>query len=110
MNNPLDNTDLNLDPPGRGRIYGDITETIGNTPLVRLNDIAEKASAKAEVLVKLEFFNPMSSVKDRLAVAMIAAMEADGSIGPGSTIIDPLREIPASAWPLSAPPRATVVS
>jgi len=48
MSNPLDNTDLNLDPPGRGRIYGDITETIGNTPLVRLNDIAEKASAKAE--------------------------------------------------------------
>ena len=89
MSNPLDNTDLNLDPPGRGRIYGDITETIGNTPLVRLNNIAKNAGAKAEVLVKLEFFNPMSSVKDRLAVAMIAAMEADGSIGPGSTIVEP---------------------
>ncbi len=89
MSNPLDNTDLNLDPPGRGRVYGDITETIGNTPLVRLNNIAKNAGAKAEVLVKLEFFNPMSSVKDRLAVAMIAAMEADGSIGPGSTIVEP---------------------
>ncbi len=89
MSNPLDNTDLKLDPPGRGRIYGDITETIGNTPLVRLNNIAKNAGAKAEVLVKLEFFNPMSSVKDRLAVAMIAAMEADGSIGPGSTIVEP---------------------
>ena len=89
MNNPLDNTNLNLDPPGRGRIYGDITETVGNTPLVRLNNIAKNAGAKADILVKLEFFNPMSSVKDRLAVAMIAAMEADGSIGPGSVIVEP---------------------
>ena len=89
MTNPLENANLNLDPPGRGRIYGDITETIGNTPLVRLNAIAKNAGAKADVLVKLEFFNPMSSVKDRLAVAMIAAMEADGSIGPGSTIVEP---------------------
>ncbi len=89
MTNPLENANLNLDPPGRGRIYGDITETIGNTPLVRLNDIARNAGAKADVLVKLEFFNPMSSVKDRLAVAMIAAMEADGTIGPGSVIIEP---------------------
>ena len=89
MNNPLDNTKLNLDPPGRGRIYGDITETIGNTPLVRLNAIAKNAGAKADVLAKLEFFNPMSSVKDRLAVAMIASMEADGSVGPGSVIVEP---------------------
>ena len=89
MTNPLDNTNLNLDPPGRGRVYGNITETIGNTPLVRLNKIAKNAGAKADVLVKLEFFNPMSSVKDRLAVAMIAALEAAGTIGPGSTIVEP---------------------
>ena len=89
MANPLDNAELNLDPPGRGRIYGNITETIGNTPLVRLNNIARNAGAKADVLVKLEFFNPMSSVKDRLALAMIAAMEADGTIGPGSVIVEP---------------------
>ena len=89
MTNPLDNTNLNLDPPGRGRIYGNITETVGNTPLVRLNNIAKDAGAKAEVLVKCEFFNPMSSVKDRLAIAMIASMEADGTIGPGSVIVEP---------------------
>ncbi|MBL6953053.1 MAG: cysteine synthase A [Alphaproteobacteria bacterium] len=89
MTNPLDNTNLNLDPPGRGRVYGNITETIGNTPLVRLNKIARDAGAKADILVKLEFFNPMSSVKDRLAVAMIAALEAAGTIGPGSTIVEP---------------------
>ena len=52
-------------------IYNDITETIGNTPLVRLNRTAKKHGAVAEVLLKLEFFNPLSSVKDRIGVAMI---------------------------------------
>jgi cysteine synthase len=51
------------------RIYNDITETIGNTPLVRLNRTAEKYGAKTEILLKLEFFNPLSSVKDRIGVA-----------------------------------------
>ena len=53
------------------RIYDDITETIGNTPLVRLNRTARKHGVSAEVLLKLEFFNPLSSVKDRIGVAMV---------------------------------------
>jgi cysteine synthase A len=74
----------------RGRIYGDITETMGATPLVRLNRVPQAAGAKAEILAKLEFFNPMSSVKDRIGVAMIDAAEKAGKIKPGvSTIIEP---------------------
>jgi cysteine synthase A len=74
----------------RGRIYNDITETMGATPLVRLNRVPQAAGAKAEILAKLEFFNPMSSVKDRIGVAMIDAAEKAGKIKPGvSTIIEP---------------------
>lgn len=74
----------------RGRIYGDITETMGATPLVRLNRLPKAAGAKAEILAKLEFFNPMASVKDRIGVAMIDAAEKAGRIKPGvSTIIEP---------------------
>lgn len=74
---------------GRGKVYNDIVETIGDTPLVRLNKIAQDAGAKAEVLAKLEFFNPLSSVKDRLAVSMIEDAEAAGAIKPGDTIVEP---------------------
>ncbi len=70
-----------------GRIYDDITQTIGNTPLVRINRLA--AGLHAEVLAKLEWFNPLSSVKDRIGVAMIEAAERDGKIGPGGTIVEP---------------------
>lgn len=80
---------LTFDRPGRGRVYSSILETIGNTPLVRLGKIAEEANCQAEVLMKLEFFNPASSVKDRIAVAMLEAMEADGTVGPGSVIVEP---------------------
>ena len=74
----------------RGRIYNDITETMGATPLVRLNRVPQAGGAKAEILAKLEFFNPMSSVKDRIGVAMIDAAEKAGKIKPGiSTIIEP---------------------
>ena len=73
-----------LDAPGRGRIYASIAETIGNTPLVRIPRIAAAHGARAEVTLKLEFFNPLGSVKDRIGVSMIEAMEADGTIGPGS--------------------------
>ena len=69
-----------------GRIYNDITETIGNTPLVRIRNIID---SQATVLAKLESFNPMASVKDRIALAMIQAGEADGSIKPGAVIIEP---------------------
>src|SRR5689334_19516764 len=75
--------------PGRGRIYGSITETIGNTPLVHLNRLPKEQGIDAEILVKLEFFNPISSVKDRIGVSMIEALEAEGRIKPGGTLIEP---------------------
>jgi cysteine synthase A len=76
--------------PGRGRIYSSITETIGDTPIVRLDKIAKAKGVKANLLAKLEFFNPTSSVKDRIGVGMIAAMEAAGTIAPGrNTLVEP---------------------
>jgi cysteine synthase len=75
--------------PGRGRIYGSITDTIGDTPLVRLNRLPQMHGVKATILAKLEFFNPIGSVKDRIGVAMIDAMEAKGAIGPDTVIIEP---------------------
>ena len=76
--------------PGRGRIYNSITETIGDTPLVRLDKFAREKGIVANLLAKLEFFNPISSVKDRIGVAMIEALEAAGKIAPGkSTLIEP---------------------
>ncbi len=75
--------------PGRGRIYDSITQTIGDTPLVRLNRMAKEAGAVADVLLKLEFFNPMASVKDRIGVSMIEDLEAKGHIKPGTTLIEP---------------------
>lgn len=80
---------IELDPPGRGRIYNSIAETIGNTPLVRIPKLAESHGAKADITLKLEFFNPLGSVKDRIGLSMIEALEADGKIGPGSTIVEP---------------------
>ena len=76
-------------PAGRGRIYDSITETIGDTPLVKLNRIADERGVKATILAKLEFFNPIASVKDRIGVAMIEALEASGAIKPGATLIEP---------------------
>ncbi len=75
--------------PGRGRIFGSITETIGDTPLVRIAKLAADRGAKAEILAKLEFFNPLASVKDRIGVAMIEALEASGKLKPGGTLIEP---------------------
>jgi len=69
------------------RIYDDITKTIGNTPLVRINKMAQ--GLPGVVLAKLEFFNPLSSIKDRIAVAMIEAAERVGDLKPGGTIIEP---------------------
>ncbi|WJZ03552.1 cysteine synthase A [Corynebacterium freiburgense] len=68
------------------RIHANITETIGGTPLVRLNRLT--ADLPAEVLVKLEFFNPANSVKDRIGRAILDAAEADGSLQPGGTIVE----------------------
>jgi cysteine synthase A len=75
---------------GRGRVYDDITETIGHTPVVRLSRIKAEAKVKADILLKLEFFNPLSSVKDRIGVSMIDALEAQGRIKPGvTTLVEP---------------------
>lgn len=69
-----------------GHIYANVTETVGNTPLVRLNRITD--GADATVLVKLEFANPASSVKDRIGVSIIDAAEASGELKPGGTIVE----------------------
>jgi cysteine synthase A len=68
------------------RIYSDITEAFGNTPLVQLNRITE--GAQGRILAKLEFYNPSSSVKDRLGIAMVDAAEAAGALKPGGTIVE----------------------
>ncbi len=73
--------------PGRGRIYDSITQTIGDTPLVRLDRLAKEKGVKASLLAKLEFFNPIASVKDRIGVNMVAAMEATGRIAPGKSVL-----------------------
>src|SRR6516165_12323879 len=76
--------------PGRGRIFDSITDTIGDTPLVRLKKIAAEKGVKANLLAKLEFFNPIASVKDRIGVHMISVLEAAGKITPGkTTLIEP---------------------
>ncbi len=75
--------------PGRGRVYGSITDTIGDTPLVRIGRIAEARGVKAQLLAKLEFFNPIASVKDRIGVAMIDSLEQQGLIRQGTTLIEP---------------------
>ncbi len=78
------------DKPGRGRIYNSITETMGNTPLVRMARLPKEAGVKADILLKLEFFNPLASVKDRIGVAMIETLEREGKITPGkSTLVEP---------------------
>ena len=73
--------------PGRGRIYDSITQTIGDTPLVRLNRLTKERGVKATLLAKLEFFNPIASVKDRIGVSMIDALEASGRISPDKTVL-----------------------
>ena len=74
---------------GRGRVYDSITEAIGDTPLVRLHRLPEQHGVKATILAKLEFFNPAASVKDRIGVAMINAMEAAGVITRDTVLVEP---------------------
>lgn len=71
----------------RNRIYNDITQTIGATPLVRLHKLEQKYKLKAQILAKLEFFNPLASVKDRIALNMIEVAERDGKITAGKTLL-----------------------
>ncbi|MCB1783292.1 MAG: cysteine synthase A [Alphaproteobacteria bacterium] len=71
----------------RGRIYDSIVDTVGATPLVRVPRFSEKYALKGEILAKLEFFNPIASVKDRIGFAMIEAAEREGLITPGKTVL-----------------------
>src|ERR1700723_467508 len=73
--------------PGRGKVYASITDTIGDTPLVRIDRIGKEKGVVARLVAKLEFFNPISSVKDRIGVSMIDALEAQGKISPGRGVL-----------------------
>lgn len=77
------------DQPGRGRVYASIADTVGNTPLVELSRFAQAHGAKARILAKLEFFNPLASVKDRIGVAMIDALEAASKLGKDAVMVEP---------------------
>ena len=72
---------------GRGRVYASITDTIGDTPLVRIDRVAKEKGVVAHLLAKLEFFNPIASVKDRIGVSMIEDAERSGKIKPGKTLL-----------------------
>jgi cysteine synthase len=74
---------------GRGKVYDSFTDTIGDTPLIRLPRLSAELNPRGEVLAKLEFFNPIASVKDRIGVAMIEAMEQAGAAGPGTVLVEP---------------------
>ena len=82
---PLPTTDTAA--PFRGRIYGSVLETIGVTPMVRIPRLSAADALVADVAVKLEFFNPLGSVKDRIGLAMIDAAEAEGLIAPGRSVL-----------------------
>jgi cysteine synthase A len=73
----------------RGRVYDSIVDTIGATPLVRMRRLSQAHGAKADVLAKCEFFNPLASVKDRIGAAMIEAAEREGRLKPGNVIVEP---------------------
>ncbi len=73
----------------RGRIYGSILETVGSTPLIRAEKFANAHGIKADLLFKCEFFNPLASVKDRIGLNMVLAMEADGRLKPGGVLVEP---------------------
>lgn len=79
---------VTLDGP-RGRVYGSILETVGSTPLVRAEKFAKAESVGADLLFKLEFFNPLASVKDRIGLAMVLGLEAEGKLKPGGVLVEP---------------------
>ena len=82
-------TDTAAQPQFRGRIYDNIVDTIGATPLVKLSRLAADSDVKANILGKCEFFNPLSSVKDRIGFAMIEAAEESGALKEGGTLVEP---------------------
>jgi cysteine synthase len=75
--------------PGRGRVFASVTEAIGDTPIVQLQRLPQMHDVEANILVKLEFFNPAASVKDRIGVAMIDDMEQAGLVRPDSVLVEP---------------------
>ena len=79
---------VTLDGP-RGRIYASILETVGSTPLVAAPKFSAEMDVKANLLFKCEFFNPLASVKDRIGLNMILALEASGKLKPGGTLVEP---------------------
>jgi cysteine synthase len=89
MNDDHARRPLQFDGPLRRRIYDSIAETIGNTPLVRVPRLSAQEGIQADLLLKLEFFNPIASVKDRIGVAMVEALEAEGRLGPGAILVEP---------------------
>src|SRR5262245_17672871 len=87
---PVQPPPLKLDPPRHGHIYESILDTIGSTPLIRVRRFAAEEGVVADLLLKLEFFNPLGSVKDRIALGMILDMENEGRIEPGkTTLVEP---------------------
>lgn len=89
MSGTRDYNGIELDQPGRGRIYGSILETVTNTPIVRIPNLSKQEGLEADLLLKLEFFNPLASVKDRIAIGMITALEQAGTIKPGTVLVEP---------------------
>ena len=82
------NLEVKYTTQGRKKVYNSILETVGDTPLVRLNRIAQEAGAVAEIYAKLEFFNPLSSVKDRIALSMVEAAEASGKLTADTVLVE----------------------
>ena len=74
---------------GRGKIFPSVLDLIGDTPIVGLPRLSAELKPRGEVVAKLEFFNPLSSVKDRIGVSMIEQLEAEGKLSPGATIVEP---------------------
>ena len=83
---PVDQIDFKLAPP-RGRVFDSVVDVVGGTPLVGLPRMMEEDGLKARVLLKLEFFNPLGSVKDRIGAAMVLASEEQGLITPGKSVL-----------------------
>jgi len=78
---------IRSEKPGRGRVYDSITQTIADTPIVRFDRLAKEKGVKANLLGKLEFFNPLASVKDRIGVNLIDSLEKSGRIAPGRNLL-----------------------